>query len=65
MFAYSVDRCASVFLHPVTEDIAPGYHSIVHKYRTFLLGASIKDVHRGERVGFSNADSFGTGVGWI
>lgn len=28
---YSLFRYANVFLHPVKEEIAPGYHSIVHR----------------------------------
>ena len=31
MFEIVVIRCANVFLHPVTEDIAPGYHNVVFR----------------------------------
>jgi hypothetical protein len=30
-FHFIIFRDASVFLHPVTNDIAPGYHNVVHR----------------------------------
>lgn len=42
----SLHRYANVFLQPVTDDIAPGYHSIVQRSVTIpvlMLSQSITD----------------------
>jgi len=40
-----VDRYANVFLHPVTEDIAPGYRSVVFRYVPSLVDDCLFNHH--------------------